>query len=238
MWVSPTPSRRAPPLSLRSLPTIWAQISCSPPTSMNGSTLRAEATNATATVSLFPAALISASNSIARNTVTGVSANVLTQVCHRFRSASSTSAMVGSVAGTSGSKATRAKGEALAGVFLRMSDISPAVCLRCPGWRHPRPRRSGLSPGTSAIRRRSRKLSCQMSCRVSLAGRGRVNGTISESRQRRGVVAARVQSWPREWVLLPFVDRCVIPSECPAVPLDHVTFVMPGRPSSLHLQGG
>ena len=45
---------------------------------MNGSTLRAAATNATATVSLSPQALISASNSIARNTLIGVPANVLT----------------------------------------------------------------------------------------------------------------------------------------------------------------
>ena len=45
---------------------------------MNGSMFRADATNATATASFSSAVLVSASNSIARITVTGVSANVLT----------------------------------------------------------------------------------------------------------------------------------------------------------------
>ena len=57
---------------------ISIQISCSPSASVNGSTLRAEATNATATVSFCPQALTNASSRIARNTVTGVPENVLT----------------------------------------------------------------------------------------------------------------------------------------------------------------
>ena len=123
-------------VSERSSTCLWmssttsAHISCSPSLSINGSTLRADATNATATLSVWAQARIRASNNIARNTVTGVSAKVLTNVCQRARRASPTSRIVGSVAGTLGSKATRANGETLAGVSWRVPERSTAVCLR------------------------------------------------------------------------------------------------------------